>query len=189
MRPCFIQYLPLKFKAKAQSAYRLFHCTAAPPQFSDRFSKQNGENVMKVQRILATKGMQVITITPEKQIREAVTLMSRHNIGALVVVDDTKAPIGILSERDVIRHLATDENIAQLLVTELMTHDLITGTPQDDTHSLAHTMTERRFRHIPIVQDGALVGIVSIGDIVKAQRDQYRGEIDTLETQIMAKND
>jgi CBS domain-containing protein len=141
---------------------------------------------MKVQTVLARKGMQVFTITPEKMIRQAVEVMVQRNVGALVVVDAAGAPIGILTERDVIRGLTTDETVARRSVADLMTHDLITGSPQDDLHSLAHTMTERRFRHIPIVQDEALVGIISIGDIVKAQRDQYRGEIDTLETQIMA---
>lgn len=141
---------------------------------------------MKAQTILATKGMKVFTITPEKQVREAVETMIQRNVGALVVVDEAGVPIGILSERDVIRHLTVEENVSNLAVSELMTRDLVTGSPQDDLHSLAHTMTERRFRHIPIVQDEALVGIISIGDIVKAQRDQYRGEIDTLETQIMA---
>ncbi len=141
---------------------------------------------MKVQTILARKGMQVFTTTPDKKILQAVEAMVQRNVGALVVVDGSGAPIGILTERDVIRGLTTDELVAQRLVADLMTHDLITGSPQDDIHSLAHTMTERRFRHIPIVQDEALVGIISIGDIVKAQRDQYRGEIDTLETQIMA---
>ena len=63
---------------------------------------------------------------------------------------------------------------------------MITGIPQDDIVSVAHTMTEMRFRHLPIVEDGLLVGIISIGDILKAERNKYRGEIDTLETQIMA---
>lgn len=141
---------------------------------------------MKVRRILATKGMRVITISPDKQIRDAVKLLTQHNIGALVVVDERARPVGILSERDIIRETAVNERLFDRAVADLMTHDPITGTPADDTHSLAHTMTERRFRHIPIVDEGRLVGIVSIGDILKAERDQYRGEIDTLETQIMA---
>jgi CBS domain-containing protein len=144
---------------------------------------------MKVRRILATKGMRVITIHPEKQIRDAIGLLTAHNIGALVVVDDAGHPVGILSERDIIRETAVNEQVFALHVADLMTRDVITGTPQDDTHSLAHTMTERRFRHIPIVEEGKLLGIVSIGDILKAERDQYRGEIDTLETQIMAHDD
>jgi CBS domain-containing protein len=67
-----------------------------------------------------------------------------------------------------------------------MTKNVITGLPQDDIKSVANTMTERRIRHIPIVEQGKLVGIISIGDVVKAQRDQYKGEIDTLQTQILA---
>jgi len=145
--------------------------------------------MMKVRRILATKGMRVITIGPEKQIRDAVKLLARHNIGALVVVDEDERPVGILSERDVIRETAVNEQVFDLQVADLMTRDVITGTPQDDTYSLARTMTEHRFRHLPILEDGRLTGIVSIGDILKAERDQYRGEIDTLETQIMATDD
>jgi len=133
--------------------------------------------------------MRVITIGPEKQIRDAVKLLARHNIGALVVVDDDERPVGILSERDVIRETAVNEQVFDLQVADLMTRDVITGTPQDDTYSLARTMTEHRFRHLPILEDGRLTGIVSIGDILKAERDQYRGEIDTLETQIMATDD
>jgi CBS domain-containing protein len=144
---------------------------------------------MKVRRILATKGTHVITIAPDKQIQDAVSLLSRHNIGALVVVDAANRPVGILSERDIIHRMALDETLSTLPVHELMTHDVITGTAEDDTFSLAHTMTERRFRHIPILEEGQLIGIVSIGDILKAERDQYRGEIDTLETQIMADDD
>ncbi|MCZ7671918.1 MAG: CBS domain-containing protein [Chloroflexi bacterium] len=71
-------------------------------------------------------------------------------------------------------------------MADLMTQQLITGVPNDDTFSIAHTMTEKHFRHLPILEEGKLVGIVSIGDIMKAERDRYRGEIDTLETQIMA---
>ncbi len=144
---------------------------------------------MKVRRILATKGTHVITIAPDRPIREAVRLLSRHNIGALVVVDSANRPVGILSERDIIHRLAADEALLTLAVAELMTRDVITGTAEDDTFSLAHTMTERRFRHMPILEEEQLIGIVSIGDILKAERDQYRGEIDTLETQIMADDD
>lgn len=141
---------------------------------------------MKVNSILSTKGRQVVTIHPQQRIRDAVRLLSEHNIGALVVVDEQERLVGIISERDIIRGVATNENIASSLVSELMTSKVITGVPQDDLFSVAHTMTERRFRHLPILEDDRLVGIISIGDVLKAQRDQYRGEIDTLETQILA---
>lgn len=144
---------------------------------------------MKVRSILAKKGMNVITITPDKTIREAVALLTEKNIGALVVVAENKQPVGILSERDIIRHAATNEEVFSCTVAELMTKQLITGLPNDDAFSIAHTMTEKRFRHMPILEDGKLVGIISQGDIMKAERNQYRGEIDTLETQIMAGKD
>ena len=141
---------------------------------------------MKVRLILAKKGMDVITIKPEQQIRQAITILSQKNIGALVVVNEEKQPVGILSERDIIHKAAVDEALFSLTVAELMTEQLITGRPNDDAFSIAHTMTEKRFRHMPILEEGKLVGIVSLGDIMKAERDRYRGEIDTLETQIMA---
>ena len=141
---------------------------------------------MKIRQILSYKGMNVITIRPEQLIREAVKLLVERRIGALVVVDSDKKPVGILSERDIIRRAAENEAVFSETVTDLMTKNIITGIPQDETSSVAATMTQKRIRHLPIVEDGDLVGIVSIGDILKAERDQYRGEIDTLETRILA---
>jgi CBS domain-containing protein len=140
---------------------------------------------MNIKRILATKGVNVVTTHPDQSIREAIALLAQYNIGALVVVDEANRPVGILSERDITRALARDENILSKSVSELMTKNVITGLPQDDIISVANTMTEKRIRHIPIVEQGKLVGIISIGDVVKAQRDQYKGEIDTLQTQIL----
>lgn len=139
---------------------------------------------MNIKGILATKGVNVVTIHPEQSIREAIALLSRHNIGALVVVDNHQS-VGILSERDITRALAKDENIFGQAVQELMTKDLITALPQDDLKSVANTMTEKRIRHLPVIERGQLIGIISIGDVVKAQRDQYKGEVDTLQTQIL----
>lgn len=141
---------------------------------------------MNVAAILAKKGRGVMTIRPDQAIREGVALLAKHKIGALVVVDQTDQVIGILSERDITRALAKDEQIFSQPVSTLMTFNPITGVPQDDLFVVANTMTERRFRHLPIVDKGRLIGIVSIGDVVKAQRDQYSGEIDTLHEQILA---
>ena len=141
---------------------------------------------MKVRMILAKKSKQIITTQPEATVREAVALLAQYRIGALVVVDENSKPVGIFSERDVIQCAAQNDDVFDKIVADLMTKDVITGTPQDDTYSVAHTMTERRFRHLPIMEDDELIGIISIGDILKAERDQYRGEIDTLERQIMA---
>lgn len=141
---------------------------------------------MKVRRILSTKSREVITISPNQSIKEAVDLLVNHNIGALVVVDPENKPVGIISERDVIQGAARDENVLSLMVEALMTKEVITGMPQDDVAQVVATMTDKRFRHLPIVEEGELIGIVSIGDILKVQRDEYRGEVDTLETQILA---
>ena len=143
---------------------------------------------MNIKSILAKKGMNVVTIRPEQVIREAISRLAEYNIGALVVMDETNLPVGILSERDITRALANDEQIFSKLVSDLMTKNVITALPQDDLISVANTMTEKRVRHLPVVEKGKLVGIVSIGDVLKAQRDQYKGEVDTLQTQILGES-
>ena len=120
-------------------------------------------------------------------IRQALALLAEHNIGALVVVDEAAAPAGMLSERDIVREAARDERLFGRTVGEIMTRDVIVGVPEDDLRAVRHTMTERRIRHVPVVVDGRLVGIVSIGDVVKAELDQYLGEVDTLQTQVGAR--
>ncbi len=94
-------------------------------------------------------------------------------------------PVGIVSERDIVRAAARSEQLFMQSVRDIMTSDLVLGAPQDDLLAVGNTMTEKRIRHLPIVDKGRLVGIVSIGDVVKAQRDCYRGEIDTLLIQLL----
>ena len=140
---------------------------------------------MNIASILATKGDKVVTIRPEQSIREAIVVLAQHNIGCLVVVDDGHKPIGMLSERDVVRHAVKNEAVFVLKVTDLMTRNLILGTPSDDIGAAGSTMVERRIRHLPVMDGGSLVGIVTIGDIMKAQRDSLLGEVDTLQTMVM----
>jgi CBS domain-containing protein len=97
-----------------------------------------------------------------------------------------ESPVGILSERDIVREAARNEKFFTRTVADLMTRDVITGQPHDDLLTVAHTMTERRIRHLPVVDKDRLIGMVSIGDVVKAQRDHYQGEVDTLQTQLLA---
>jgi CBS domain-containing protein len=144
---------------------------------------------MKVSTILSKKKSGVITIRPDQLVREAVQLLASHRIGALVVVDVEERVVGILSERDIIWNAAGNESLFDQPVKTIMTGDVVLGMPQDEVISVAHVMTERRFRHLPIVDSDVLVGIVSIGDVLKTQRDAYRGEIDTLETQILAEGE
>jgi CBS domain-containing protein len=144
---------------------------------------------MNVSRILAAKPAKVISIGPNQLINDALALLAEHDIGGLVVTNDEDELIGIITERDIVRQAAQGGELKSLKVADVMTKNVIVGLPQDDLMSVAHTMTERRFRHLPIVDGRRLVGIVSIGDVLKAQRDAYRGQIDTLETQIMASDD
>ena len=140
---------------------------------------------MNIASILARKGMDIFTARPEQSLREALALLAQHNIGALVVVDAAGRPVGILSERDIVREAARNERLFALTVGAIMTRDVVVGGPQDDLISVGSTMTEKRIRHLPIVDAGKLVGMVSIGDIVKTQRDQYQGEVDTLQIQLL----
>ncbi len=141
---------------------------------------------MKLHTILATKGTKVLTIRPEQAVKEAISILVQYNIGALVVVDEDSRPIGIISERDVIHEAAHNDAVLKQMIGEVMTARLITCTPHDDIHAVAQTMTDHRIRHLPIVEDGKLVGIVSIGDVVKSQLQEYEGTIDTLQTQVQA---
>ena len=144
---------------------------------------------MNVSRILAAKPAKLVTIGPEQLIRDALSLLAEYDIGALVVTNQADELIGILSERDIVRRALGEGDVMILQVADVMTRNIVVGVPQDDLINVAHTMTERRFRHLPIVEGKRLLGIVSIGDVLKAQRDAYRGQIDTLETQIMADED
>ena len=140
---------------------------------------------MNIASLLARKGSKVITVHHEQTVRQAVEVLAGHNIGALVVVDRAARAVGILSERDIVRAAARNERVFADRVESIMTKDVIIGLPHDDLASVGHTMTERRIRHLPVMEGGQLVGMVSIGDVVKAQRDQYQGEVETLQTQIL----
>ena len=143
---------------------------------------------MKINSIMTTKTSDVISISPDQDLSAAITMLAEHNIGALIVIGSEGDLVGIISERDVVRAFARVEDALSLTVNDVMTKEVITGVPEDDIMSVVHTMTERRFRHLPIVDADQLIGVISIGDILKAQRDMYRGEIDTLETQILAQD-
>lgn len=139
---------------------------------------------MQISTILATKGTKVFTVTPTQSIREAIKLLAEKRIGAAVVVDESGKPIGIVSERDIIRAAAQNETLFGDSVRTIMTKDVIIARPNDDVHAVEKTMTVRRFRHLPVMDRGELVGIISIGDVVKAALDEYAGEVETLQTRV-----
>src|SRR5258708_7795776 len=140
---------------------------------------------MTIATILARKGVKVVTIRAEQTLREALAMLAEHSIGAVLVVDASGALEGILSERDIVREAVRNERFFDLAVSAIMTRNVISGMPQDDVNAVAMTMTSKRFRHLPVLDGGKIVGVISLGDIVKAQRDEYLGAIDTLESQII----
>ncbi|MEZ4516978.1 MAG: CBS domain-containing protein [Chloroflexota bacterium] len=144
---------------------------------------------MKVRQILAARRGPVISIAPDVLVSEAISMLVSKEIGSLVVYDADGELSGIVTERDIMRALAADTTSLEQPVHQVMVREVIIGLPQDDVMAVANTMLEHRVRHMPIVEDGRLIGIVSIGDILKAQRDEYRGAADTLETQMMAEGE
>ena len=132
---------------------------------------------MQISQVLRHKGHEVATVPAEESVRDALAVLARRGIGALVVSGDGRRIEGIVSERDIARGL--HEHGAGLLaqpVSALMTADVHTCPPSASVHELAQAMTARRIRHVPVVEDGALVGIVSIGDVVKARLDELEAE-------------
>jgi len=140
---------------------------------------------MRIADLLRHKGSEVATVPPGLSVTGLLDDLARHNIGAVVVVDDTDALVGIVSERDVVRRL--NERGAELLaapVSDIMTTQVVTCGPDEGLDSLAAIMTERRIRHMPVVEDGRLVGIVSIGDVVKSRIRQLESDREQLESYI-----
>jgi len=136
---------------------------------------------MHVKEILAHKGPAVVTIGPGAAVADVVASLAQHRIGALVVTSDGRTIEGIVSERDVVKALNTfGTELLHMAVREIMTADVHTCVPTDEVRSLARTMTDKRFRHMPVVVDGALSGIVTIGDIVKGRVDELETEHEQL---------
>ncbi|TDD95856.1 CBS domain-containing protein [Actinomadura rubrisoli] len=132
---------------------------------------------MRIRDILRRKGDAVATVRPEATVRQLLAVLAEHNIGAAVVSPDGTSIAGIVSERDVVRRL--HEHGAALLdrpVSEIMTVEVRTCGPGEAVDDLRRTMTEHRIRHLPVVEDARLVGIVSIGDVVKSNIDELVSE-------------
>jgi CBS domain-containing protein len=131
---------------------------------------------MKIRDILRTKGSEVITVGPDQPVIAAVQILAEHRIGALVVTAGEEIR-GIISERDVLNLVAgSPEAVGATPVQDIMTSDLIVGVEDDDLDYVMNSMTNNRVRHLPIVDHGRLVGIVSIGDVVNEVRRSVESE-------------
>ncbi len=132
---------------------------------------------MLVSDLLATKSQEVATISQERSVNDALLLLKERGIGALIVTGPTPPLVGIFSERDAVRALATSGAAAlDMKVSQLMTSDVQTCDVETTATKLMGMMTERRIRHVPVVHDGQLVGMISIGDVVKARFDELEHE-------------
>jgi CBS domain-containing protein len=142
---------------------------------------------MLVCQILKTKGDLVFTALPHESVGAAAALLHSRRVGAMVIIDHEGAVVGILSERDIVRAVAELGGAALVEpVSSCMTRDVVFATPAEKVDDLLGRMTDRRVRHLPVVRDGRLVGIVSIGDLVKSKIAETEAEAETLKAYIGA---
>jgi CBS domain-containing protein len=142
---------------------------------------------MNVENILKNKGSAVVTARESQTLQQIAKLIADHRIGAVVVVDAAGAPLGIVSERDIVNALAASGAAAlETPAGRAMTRNLITCTRDKTADELLAIMTASRIRHLPVVEDGKLRGIVSIGDVVKLKLDEAATEVGQLREYVMA---
>jgi CBS domain-containing protein len=140
---------------------------------------------MRIKDVIGAKASKdVVTIAPDATVRDLIRLLAEHNVGALIVSGDGSAVEGIVSERDVVRHLLDSDDILDGQVAAIMTVEVATAEPETSLDDMRTLMTERRIRHVPVVTDGSLSGIISIGDVVKAAMDQLEFERDQLDSYV-----
>lgn len=132
---------------------------------------------MRVLQILTNKGGDIFAITPQASVAELVRTLADRKVGALLVRESDGAIAGIVSERDIVRALGTRESVLHDPVASIMTTDVVTVSQDADVSDLMRLMTDRRIRHVPVVdEDDTLVGVVSIGDVVKNRMDELESE-------------
>ena len=140
---------------------------------------------MRIRDVLAAKANPTVqTVTADLSVRDLVARLAEHNVGALVVSNDGASVDGIVSERDVVRHLHTNPDILSAPVRTIMTTEVHTAAPDADLDDLMGAMTERRIRHVPVLDQGRMVGIVSIGDVVKHKISALQFERDQLDSYV-----
>ncbi len=138
---------------------------------------------MKAKDILAAKGKEILSVTEDATVFQAVSELAKHKIGFLIVRDASGAVAGVLSERDVVQKcVILKKDTEQIMVREIMTakEKIIAASEEDDIQTIMNTMTERKIRHIPVFKEDQLAGIISIGDVVKNMLDEKDYEIKTL---------
>jgi len=142
---------------------------------------------MKLKEVLAAKGHRVVTVSAKSSVADAIRAMHAEKVGAVMVPDAEGCPVGIFTERDVVRLYADGERAFDTLALEArMTCSIVVGRPSMSVDEALGLMTERRFRHLPVVEDGKLLGLVSIGDLVKVKLGEAAEETQALRAYIAA---
>ncbi len=137
--------------------------------------------MMQLKQVLKNKQGQPVTLPETATVATAIQTMSQHRVGSVMMQADSGEPIGILTERDILRLCAEGKTqFDALLVKDCMTTDIISANPGDTVSEVLATMTTKRFRHMPVVEDGKMVGVVSIGDLVKAKLEETAIEAQAL---------
>jgi CBS domain-containing protein len=132
---------------------------------------------MKLRDILRVKGHHVYTVRPNQTVQDAVQILMQHRVGALLVEDDQRRVLGIISERDVLRECVDRaDQLWRIPVREAMTGELIIGVPDDEIGYTMGIMTQNRIRHLPVMDGDRVAGMISIGDVVKATLDETEYE-------------
>lgn len=142
---------------------------------------------MRVKQILGRKdSVEVITLPPFAKVADAAQLLSEKKIGAVIISSDNRKPLGIVSERDIVRELGRrGPESLQDSVEDLMTRDLVCCEPNENSKQILTKMSDGRFRHMPVMEDDMMIGIVSIGDVVKARLSELAMERDALKDMVM----
>lgn len=138
---------------------------------------------MKVYEVLKEKGAKVHCICPDATVADVVTMLCQNNVGALVVIDETSSIKGIITERDVLRNVAAYSN-SRIKVKDIMSKDVVIGLPDDEIMMVMKVMTQKRIRHLPILNKGKLAGLISIGDVLKSLHDEESAKIRYLENYV-----
>jgi CBS domain-containing protein len=139
----------------------------------------------KVSSVLKHKGHEVVTVAPDQTVTAVVKVLAQNRIGAVPVVNEKGQIIGIISERDIIRGMAQHAgSVLTLAADKLMSRDVKTCSSEDQLDDLMEVMTRQRIRHLPVIADGALHGIVSIGDVVKQRLEEVQSEAEELRNYI-----
>ncbi len=131
----------------------------------------------KVSAVLKLKGHDVVTVAPHQTVASVVKMLTQNRIGAVPVINESGQLVGIISERDIIRGISEHaEAVLDLPAERLMTREVATCAPEDQLVGIMHVMTTQRVRHLPVIENGALCGIISIGDVVKQRLDELEFE-------------